>query len=117
MMGRTSEDVAEALDDGSFGMARETAEALNAAIAEGHADGLGMGAGFTVALFSLGAVREILGNGTLFGVSLFPAGFQPWIVMILPSGGFFTLAGWLLLFNWVRERRERANLVAAEEAP
>ena len=44
MMGRTSEDVAEALDDGSFGMARETGEALNAAIAEGHADGIGMGA-------------------------------------------------------------------------
>lgn len=43
MMGQTSEDVAEALDDGSFGMARETAEALNAAIAAGHADGLGMG--------------------------------------------------------------------------
>jgi deoxyhypusine synthase len=44
MMGRTSEDVAEALDDGSFGMARETAEALNAAIAEGAADEIGMGA-------------------------------------------------------------------------
>lgn len=44
MMGRTSEDVAPALDDGSFGMARETAERLNGAIAAGHADGLGMGA-------------------------------------------------------------------------
>jgi len=44
MMGRTSEDVAPALDDGSFGMARETSEALNGAIAAGHAEGLGMGA-------------------------------------------------------------------------
>jgi hypothetical protein len=43
MMGRTSEDVARALDDGNFGMARETAEALNAAIAAGHAAGIGMG--------------------------------------------------------------------------
>lgn len=43
MMGRTSEDVAEALDDGSFGMARETAEALNGAVAEGAADEIGMG--------------------------------------------------------------------------
>ncbi len=43
MMGRTSEDVARSLDDGSFGMARETAEALNAAISAGHAQGLGMG--------------------------------------------------------------------------
>jgi deoxyhypusine synthase len=44
MMGRTSEDVAEALDDGSFGMARETAERLNRAIRAGADDGIGMGA-------------------------------------------------------------------------
>lgn len=44
MMGRTSEDVAPALDDGTFGMAKETAEALNGAIAEGHRAELGMGA-------------------------------------------------------------------------
>ncbi len=44
MMGQTSEDVGPALDDGSFGMARETAERLNAAIAAGAADGIGMGA-------------------------------------------------------------------------
>jgi deoxyhypusine synthase len=43
LMGRTSEDVGPALDDGSFGMARETAEALNGAIAAGHAAKLGMG--------------------------------------------------------------------------
>ena len=79
-------------------------------------DGLGMGVGFTAALFSLGAVREILGNGTLFGVALFHEGFQPWVIMVLPSGGFFSLAGWLLLFNWVRERRERDALLPAEAA-
>jgi deoxyhypusine synthase len=44
MMGRTSEDVAPALDDGTFGMARETGEALNGAINTGYAEGLGMGA-------------------------------------------------------------------------
>jgi deoxyhypusine synthase len=44
MMGRTSEDVARSLDDGTFGMARETAEVLNGAIAAGYAEGLGMGA-------------------------------------------------------------------------
>jgi deoxyhypusine synthase len=44
LMGRTSEDVAVALDDGSFGMAKETAELLNGAIAKGAAEGLGMGA-------------------------------------------------------------------------
>jgi electron transport complex protein RnfE len=75
-------------------------------------DGLGMGIGFTAALFSLGAVREILGNGTLFGLQLFHDAFQPWVVMILPSGGFFTLAGWLLLFNALQQRRARPTLSA-----
>ncbi|NQV53374.1 MAG: electron transport complex subunit E [Flavobacteriales bacterium] len=68
-------------------------------------DALGMGAGFVFALFCLGAVREIVGNGTLFEISLFPGGFQKWIVMILPAGGFFTLALWLLLFNVAKERK------------
>ena len=68
-------------------------------------DALGMGIGFVIALFCLGAVRELLGNGTLFGFPCFPTGFQNWIVMILPAGGFFTLALWLLIFNLIKERR------------
>lgn len=77
-------------------------------------DALGMGLGFALALFCLGSVREILGSGTLFGAAVLPARFQEWVVMILPSGGFFTLAGWLLLFSWWRRRGERAK--AAEGA-
>jgi electron transport complex protein RnfE len=78
-------------------------------------DALGMGLGFLFALFCLGAVREILGSGSLFGIQLFHDNFQDWVVMILPSGGFFTLAGWLLVFNWFRQRKERAA-PAREEA-
>jgi electron transport complex protein RnfE len=76
-------------------------------------DGLGMGSGFSLALLSLGAVREVLGSGTLFGVPLFHDRFQGWVVMILPSGGFFTLAAWLLLFNVVRELRDRRKAARA----
>ena len=68
-------------------------------------DGLGMGLGFTFALLCLGAVREILGAGSLFGFQLFHDAFQDWVIMILPAGGFFTLAGWLLLFRWMEKRR------------
>lgn len=68
---------------------------------------LGMGVGFTLALLALGTVREILGNGTLLGVSLFGPDFQPWLVMILPPGGFFVLGAWLLLFNWLRQSKVR----------
>lgn len=77
-------------------------------------DGAGMGAGFTLSLLSLGAVREVLGSGTLFGIAVLPAGFEPWVVMILPSGGFLTLAGWLLLFAWLRERRAARATALAE---
>ncbi len=66
-------------------------------------DALGNGLGFCLALLCLGAVREILGAGSLFGVPLFHESFQGWVVMILPSGGFFTLAAWLLVFNRVRQ--------------
>jgi electron transport complex protein RnfE len=73
-------------------------------------NGLGMGAGFTLALLCLGTVREILGAGSLFGVPLFSENFQPWVVMILPPGGFFVLGAWLLVFAWYRQRRERRLL-------
>jgi electron transport complex protein RnfE len=71
---------------------------------------LGMSAGFTIGLFALGAVREILGAGTLFGVALFGANFQPWVVMVLPPGGFFVLGMWLLIFAaWGRWRQRKAE--------
>lgn len=79
-------------------------------------DALGMASGFMFALFTLGAVREILGEGALFGVSLFGADFEPWIIMILPPGGFLTLGLILLFFSWIKERKEQmiARLAEAE---
>ena len=73
---------------------------------------LGMGAGFTIGLFALGSVREILGNGSLFGLSLFGEHFQPWVIMVLPPGGFFVLGAWLLLFSWYERRKEATTEVA-----
>ena len=79
-------------------------------------DGFGMGVGFVFALLCLGAVREIFGSGTLFGVQLFHDRFQDWVMMVLPAGGFFTLAGWLLVFNWFKERKARARSLREETA-
>jgi electron transport complex protein RnfE len=70
-------------------------------------DALGMASGFFFALFALGSVREILGDGALFGIPLFGAAFEPWVIMILPPGGFLTLGLILLFFNWLKERRDR----------
>jgi len=55
------------------------------------ADGLGMGLGFTLALFILGGVREIFGSGSLLGFGLFGAGYQPFLLLILPPGAFIAL--------------------------
>lgn len=68
-------------------------------------DGLGMGAGFTLALFVLGAVREIFGSGTLLGLTLFGASFQPFLLMILPPGAFITLGLLLAGMNRIDARR------------
>ena len=72
------------------------------------ADAMGMGMGFTLALFILGGVREILGAGSLFGVLLFGQNFEPWIVMLLPPGGFLMLGMILLFFNWLKEKKDKA---------
>jgi electron transport complex protein RnfE len=82
-------------------------------------DGLGMGFGFGIALLFMGATREILGAGTFLGYPLFGANYQPWVIFLLPSGGFFTLASWLLVFAWWRERKDKraargAKLEAAQ---
>jgi Na+-translocating ferredoxin:NAD+ oxidoreductase subunit E len=77
------------------------------------ADGLGMALGFTLTLAIIGGLREILGNGTLGGVALFGEHFEPWVIMMLPPGGFLTLGLLLVVFAWVRERRTRRNAAAA----
>jgi electron transport complex protein RnfE len=97
-------------------LGRAEAFASKNTVARSILDGLGMGVGFTFALLCLGAVREILGNGALFGVQLFHDGFQDWVVMILPSGGFFSLAAWLLVFNAVKQRRARLASADVEVA-
>ncbi len=95
-------------------LGRAEAFASRNTVASSMLDGLGMGLGFTFALLCLGSVREILGSGSLFGLPLFPAGFQPWVVMILPSGGFFTLALLLLVFNRIRSRQQQRALLSGE---
>ncbi len=80
------------------------------------ADAVGMGGGFLIALVTLGGTREILGSGSLFGVSLFGDSFEPWVVMLLPPGGFLMLGIILLVFASAKEagvkRAERLKRAA-----
>jgi len=70
-------------------------------------DALGMGLGFTIALIILGGIREIIGSRTFFGLQILPNQFEPWLIMILPAGAFFTLGLLLGLVNIYTDRKKR----------
>ena len=78
-------------------------------------DGAGMGAGFTGALLVMGSLREVLGRGSWFGLPVLPEAFQPWSLMLLPGGGFFTLAALVLLANALGAARPAATRRTARE--
>ena len=70
-------------------------------------DGLGMGLGFTAALTLIGAIRELLGVGTIFGLQIMTGGYNPAIIMILAPGGFMTLGLVLALINKLTQMFQR----------
>ncbi|HEY5583329.1 MAG TPA: electron transport complex subunit E [Ruminiclostridium sp.] len=62
-------------------------------------DAIGMGIGFTLALVAIGSLRELLGNGTLFGITITAELFDPAIIMILPPGGFLAFGIIMAILN------------------
>ena len=69
-------------------LARAESFANKSTVIDSAADGLGMGIGFTIMLIIMGGAREILGNGSIFGISLYGSSISPALAMILPPGGF-----------------------------
>jgi len=63
-------------------------------------DALGQSVGFGLALFSIAAVRELLGTGALAGIKVLPAAWPPWVIMVLPPGAFLTFGLLLAAVNW-----------------
>ena len=63
------------------------------------ADGFGIGVGFTLSLVSIGALREVFGNGTFFGMSVFGQAFQPFTFMVEAPGAFVCLGLMLSMMN------------------
>lgn len=74
-------------------------------------DGLGMGLGFLFALVTIGALRELLGAGSIAGLRLAPG--KPLLFFALPAGGFFSIALLMAAFNWIEERANKAARRAA----
>jgi electron transport complex protein RnfE len=94
-------------------LGRQEAFAAKHPVGLAVADAVGMAGGFLLALMLLGTIREFLGYGSLFGHALLGARFEPWVVMILPPGGFLTLGLLLLFFNWVKARGRQATVQPA----
>jgi electron transport complex protein RnfE len=74
-------------------------------------DAFGTGIGFIIAMFMMGTVREVLGNGSFLGISIFGPNYEPWVIFVLPPGGFFTIGFILLALNWIERRRKSKPMV------
>jgi Na+-translocating ferredoxin:NAD+ oxidoreductase subunit E len=105
-------------------LGRAEAFAARNTVGRSALDAVGMGGGFTIALLLMSSIRELLGSGSLLGVPIMGPTFEPWVIMVLPPGGFFTLAFYLLLFGWWKQRqatslrpREWPHAVTVVETP
>ena len=90
-------------------LGRQEAFASKNPVGRSMLDALGTSTGFLLALLLIGGIRELLGSGSLLGWSVMPGSFEPWIIMILPPGGFFALGVILLGLSWWWQRGEEAD--------
>lgn len=72
-------------------------------------DAIGMGAGFTAALTVIGAIRELIGAGTFFGLNT-PLSANPMLIMILPPGGFFVFGVVVAITNALAKKRGKKSV-------
>ncbi|HEX9565624.1 MAG TPA: electron transport complex subunit E [Gemmatimonadaceae bacterium] len=90
-------------------LSRQEAFASRNGVRRSAMDALGMGTGFTLVLLVMGSLRELLGSGSLLAVPVLGTGFEPWVIMVLPPGGFLALGVILLAQSWWQARRIPAN--------
>jgi electron transport complex protein RnfE len=94
-------------------LGRQEAFASKRPVGRALLDAFGVGIGFTIALLILGTVREILGSGSILGFPIFGPNFEPWVVFVLPPGGFLTIGFVLLGLNaWQKRRDEKEAAIA-----
>lgn len=70
-------------------------------------DGLGMGLGFTIAIFVISVIREILGQGTFMGINILGENYTPFIIMIMPPGAFLVMGFLIALKNGIERRLQK----------
>ena len=95
-------------------LARAEALASKHPVVDSAVDGMGMGLGFTIALTLIGAIREILGSGSIFGINIFGASFEPMLILVLASGGFLSYGILLGIINAITNHNRKAKLEKGE---
>lgn len=89
-------------------LARAEVFASKNSVVPSFVDGLGMGMGFTLAMVTIGTIRELFGMGSILGFQILGAWYKPALIMILPSGGFIII-GYLVavvkMYNKYRDKR------------
>ena len=88
-------------------LGRQEAFASKNPVGRSVLDAAGNGIGFMITLLLMGSIREVLGYGMFLGVPLFGPHYEPWVIMILPPGGFLTLGVILLVMSLIERRRKR----------
>jgi electron transport complex protein RnfE len=99
-------------------LGRQEAFASKNTVGRSALDAIGSGVGFTLTLLLMGIPRELLGNGSLLGVDVMGPHFEPWVIMVLPPGGFLMIALLLIAKNWMalRSAQPKPERVAAIQA-
>ncbi len=85
-------------------LARAEAFASKNGVLASAMDGIGMGLGFTLALMLIGSIRELIGNGSIFGQALLGASYEPMLLLVLAPGAFITFGLLLGIINAITAR-------------
>ena len=93
-------------------LARAEAFASKNGVVASAVDGIGMGIGFTLAITLIGCIRELIGSGTIFGLTVFGAAYEPMQLMVMAPGGFITFG---LLIGIVHALTTRASKKKAQK--
>lgn len=80
-------------------------------------DGLGMGVGFTAAMLLMGAIRELFGSGTIFGITVTSGFMDPILIFILPPGGFFVFGLLVALSSKLSGKQKTAEDISCAKCP
>ena len=95
-------------------LARAEVFAAKNSIVPSMFDGLGMGAGFALAMILIGMIREVFGSGSVYGVPVMGAGYDPALIMILPPGGFILIGLMIGTFNIIGAHQDKQKAEKAK---